>query len=319
MYKENKTQTEIAKSIGVSKSTICRELKRNMRPHGSAYNYKEAHLVSQKRWRNAKKHIKLTEDMKVQIRNKLSLFWSPEQIAGYFRIQGLDCVSHERIYQMVWQDKKNGGTLYKQLRRRGRRYRKRGSKYLYGGTIPNRVDISERPPIVDDKTRFGDLEGDLVMGKGHQGAIVTIVDRMTNFSWSAMLPGKKAGDVSEAIIEMLRPLKGYLHTLTFDNGREFSGHEYVAKELGIKVYFARPYHSWERGCNENWNGLLRQFFPKGSSFDGVSPEKLPICTYLINTRPRKKLGFISPVSKICSIFANDTNLVSLINSVAFVG
>lgn len=110
---------------------------------------------------------------------------------------------------------------------------------------------------------------------------------MTNFTWSAILPGKKAGDVSEVIVEMLRPLKGYLHTLTFDNGREFSGHEYVARELGIRVYFARPYHSWERGCNENGNGLLRQFFPKDSSFDGVSPEKLPICTYLINTRPRK--------------------------------
>lgn len=319
MYKENKTQTEIAKSIGVSKSTICRELKRNMRPHGKVYNCSEAHLVSQKRWRNAKKHVRLDEGMKALIRNKLTLFWSPEQIAGYCRSQGIDCVSHERIYQMVWQDKKDGGTLYQQLRRRGRKHRKRSSKYLYGGTIPNRVDISERPPVVDDKARFGDLEGDLVIGKGQQGAIVTIVDRMTNFSWTAMLPGKKAGDVSSAIVEMLRPLKGYLHTLTFDNGREFSGHETLAKELGIKVYFARPYHSWERGCNENWNGLLRQFFPKGSSFEGVALEKPPICTYLINGRPRKKLGYLSPISKICSIFANDTDLVNLVNSVAFVG
>lgn len=318
MYKENKTQTEMAKAIGVSKSTICRELKRNTRPHGKVYNHEEAHLVSQKRWRNSKKHVKLTEDMETLIRNMLTLFWSPQQIAGYCKSQGIDCVSHERIYQMIWQDKRDGGTLYQQLRRRGRKYRKRGSKYLYGGTIPNRVDISERPPVVEDKDRFGDLEGDLVVGKDQRSTIVTIVDRMTNFSWTAKIAGKKSADVTKSIIQMLLPFKGLLHTLTFDNGREFSGHEQIAKELGIKVYFARPYHSWERGCNENWNGLLRQFFPKGSSFETVPPEKLPICTYLINSRPRKKLGYISPISKICSIFANDTNMVSLVNSVAFV-
>lgn len=191
MYKENKTQTEMAKAIGVSRSTICRELKRNMRPHGKVYNYQEAHLVSQKRWRNSKKHVKLTEDMRTLILNMLTLFWSPQQIAGYCKSQGIDCVSHERIYQMIWQDKKDGGTLYQQLRRRGRKYRKRGSKYLYGGTIPNRVDISERPPVVDGKERFGDLEGDLVIGKDQLSAIITIVDRMTNFSWTAMVAGKK--------------------------------------------------------------------------------------------------------------------------------
>lgn len=319
MYKEKKSQTDIANAIGVSKSTVCRELKRNMRPHGKVYNHQEAHLVSQKRWRNARKRVKLTDDLKALIRNKLAQFWSPEQIAGYFRAQGVDCVSHESIYQMIWRDKKDGGTLYLQLRRQGRKYRKRGSKYLYGGTIPNRVDIAERPSVVDDKSRFGDLEGDLVIGKGQQGAIVTIVDRMTNFSWTAMLEGKKADCVANAIIDLLRPFKGHLHTLTFDNGREFSGHELVAKELGISIYFARPYHSWERGCNENWNGLLRQFFPKGSSFVDVIPEKLPISTYLINTRPRKKLGYFSPVSIISCKFANDTKLVNLINSVAFVG
>lgn len=271
MYKEGKTQTEIAKVIVVSKSTICRELKRNMRPHGKVYNYKEAQLVSQKRWQNAKKRQKLTEDMKAQIRDKLSLFWSPEQIVGYFRRQGIDCVSHERIYRMSWQDKGEGGTLYLQLRRRGRKHRKRSSKYQYGGTIPNRVDIAERPSVVDEKRRFGDLEGNLVVGKGQQGTILTIVNRMTNYSWAAMLDGKKSEDVANAAIELLCPFKDHLHTLTFDNGREFSGHEKNSKNLGVSVYFAKPYHSWERGCNENWNGQLRQFFPKGSSFEGVPP------------------------------------------------
>ena len=218
MYKENKTQTEIAKSIGVSKSTVCRELARNMRPNGRVYNYHEAHLVSQKRWRNAKKHIKLTDDMKILIRNKLALFWSPEQIRGYCRSMGIECVSHESIYQMILQDKKEGGKLYLQLRRRGRRHRKRNNKYLYNGTIPNRVDITDRPSVVDDKTRFGDLEGDLVIGKDQRGAIVTIVDRMTNFSWTAMLESKKADGVALGIIKMLRPFKELLHTLTFVAG-----------------------------------------------------------------------------------------------------
>lgn len=318
MYKEKSSQTEIAKAISVSKSTVCRELKRNMRPHGKVYNYKEAQLVSQKRWRKARKHVKLDEDMQAQVRNKLALFWSPEQITSSLRAEGVDCVSHETIYKMIWQDKKDGGTLYKQLRRQGRRHKKRGSKYQYRGTIPNRVDISERPPVVEDRCRFGDLEGDLVIGQGQHGAIVTIVDRMTRFSWAAMLDSKKAEGVADAVVRMLRPFKGYLHTLTFDNGREFSHHDIIAKELGIQVFFARPYHSWERGSNENWNGLLRQFFPKGTSFVAIPPEKLPICTYLINSRPRKNLNFISPIQKICRIFANDTRIVNLVKSVAIV-
>ena len=318
MYKEGKNQTEIAKAISVNKSTICRELKRNMRPHGKVYNYQEAHLVSQKRWKKARKRIRLDEDMKARIRNKLSLFWSPEQICGYFWKESVPCVSHERIYQWIWQDKRDGGSLYKQLRRQGRKYRKRGSKYLYRGAIPNRVDISERPAVVEERCRFGDLEGDLVLGHGQSGSIVTIVDRMSNYSWSAMIDSKKADAVADAVISMLRPFKGLVHTLTFDNGREFSNHQKIAEELGIQVFFAKPYHSWERGTNENWNGLLRQFFPKGSSFENTPPEKLPLSTYLINSRPRKKLNFFSPNQKLSRIFANDTRLVDLVNSVAIV-
>ena len=318
MRKEGKSQTEIAKAISVDKSTVCRELKRNSRPHGRQYDYREAHLVSQKRWKNARKRILLDEDMKAMIRGKLALFWSPEQISGFCRRSGIRCVSHESIYRMIYRDKEDGGSLYLQLRRRGRRYRKRGGKYQYRGTIPNRTDISERPAVVDRRERFGDLEGDLVVGSGQQGAIVTIVDRMTGYSWSAMLDGKRADGVADAVIAMLRPFRGLLHTITFDNGREFSSHEAIAEELGVQVFFARPYHSWERGTNENWNDLLRQFFPKGSSFEGVPPEKLPVCTYLINSRPRKKLNYFSPNQKICSIFANDSKLVSLVNSVAFV-
>ncbi len=289
-----------------------------MRPHGKVYNYQEAHLVAQKRWKKARKRILLDEDMKARIRNKLSLFWSPEQICGYFGKESVPCVSHERIYQWVWQDKRDGGSLYRQLRRQGRKYRKRGSKYLYRGTIPNRVDISDRPAVVEERCRFGDLEGDLVLGHGQTGSIVTIVDRMSNYSWSAMLDSKKADAVADAVISMLRPFKGLLHTLTFDNGREFSNHQKIAEELGIQVFFAKPYHSWERGTNENWNGLLRQFFPKGSSFENTPPEKLPLSTYLINSRPRKKLNYFSPNQKLSRIFANDTRLVDLVNSVAIV-
>ncbi len=302
--------------IGVNKSTVSREINRNKDEINGIYDSAKAQAKSEARQKAKSRFHRLTEKMHELIVTKLCMDWSPEQIKGYCVVYGIDCVSHETIYQMIWNDKKMGGVMYKHLRRKGRHKTKRGSKNQYRGLIPNRVDIDERPAIVDEKVRFGDLEGDTIIGKNHKGAIVTINDRMTGFSWSEQLDDKGADNVADAIIRMLLPFKGHLHTLTFDNGREFAHHEKVAKALDIKIFFAKAYHSWERGANENTNGLYRQYIPKGSDFQSLNRDLLPMARLMINSRPRKRLNFLSPIQKLCRIFAFDCKLLNIVKKVA---
>ena len=308
----------IAKAIGVDRSTVYRELKRNKDEKSGLYKQEVAQAKCDKRHHEKRKRNCVDDEVRQYIINKLSTDWSPEQIAGYAKVNGIRCVSHETIYKLVWDDKSKGGELHSHLRRKGRHKAKRGSKNAYRGLIPNRIDIDERPKEVDDKTRFGDLEGDTIVGKNHKGSIVTLNDRALGLSWSMQLPDKNSDNVADAIIEMLLPFKGYLHTLTFDNGREFAHHERVSEALGIKIYFAKPYHSWERGANENLNGLYRQYIPKGTAFEDVTDEQLAMARWLINTRPRKRFGFLSPIQKIYSTFANDSKFINILNKVAFI-
>ena len=183
-------------------------------------------------------------------------------------------------------------------------YRKRGNLKDRRGIIKNRVDISERPPIVDAKVRFGDLEIDTVIGKNHQGALLTINDRVTGLVWIRLLEGKESDPLTKCAIEALMPIKHQLHTITADNGKEFAKHEIIAKELDLDIYFAKPYHSWERGANENTNGLIRQYFPKGSSFENITHEQVRYVQNQLNNRPRKKLGFLSPNEYFLANFEN---------------
>jgi IS30 family transposase len=181
-----------------------------------------------------------------------------------------------------------------------------------------RADISERQTEVDLKARLGDLEGGTNVGKNHKGAFVTLNDRKTGFSWSMQLDTKESDGVADAIIKMLSPFAGYLHTLTFDNGREFVRHEKVSKALGIKIYFAKPYHSSERGANENPNALYSQYIPKGTDFSTLDKDTLPLSGILINTRPRKRLNFFSPIQEIHRIFATDIKFKTIFNEIALV-
>ena len=318
MYANNCSKTMIANAIGVHKSTIGRELSRNKDEKSGTYKYDIAQAKCEKRHHEKPKRTRMNDEVRTFVVNKLSIDWSPEQISGYAKANGIACVSHETIYRMVWDDKSDGGELYTHLRRKGRHKAKRGSKNAYRGLIPNRVDIDERPKEVDQKERFGDLEGDTIVGKNHKGSIVTLNDRAMGLSWSARLPDKNSDNVADAIIDMLLPFKGYLHTLTFDNGREFAHHERVSEALGIKIFFAKPYHSWERGANENLNGLYRQYIPKGTAFEDVTDEQLTMARWLINTRPRKRFNFVSPIQKIYATFTNDTNFINILNKVAFI-
>jgi IS30 family transposase len=190
--------------------------------------------------------------------------------------------------------KKAKGSLFTHLRRKGRKYRKRGSAKDNRGIIKNRVDISQRPAIVNEKIRLGDLEIDTIIGKNHQGAILTINDRVSSYVWMAKLSGKNADELAMKAVEILQPHAHRIHTITGDNGKEFADHKKIAQQIGIDFYFAKPYHSWERGANENTNGLIRQYFPKGSSFESITDKQIQYVQHKLNNRPRKKLGFLSP-------------------------
>lgn len=292
LKKSGMTQQCIADTLGTSQSTVSRELKRNTGRRG--YRHKQAQRLSNERRIQATKAIKMTPAMIERVEEKLLEKWSPEQISGWLRETYGESLSHERIHQHIWEDKRCGGELYLCLRRQGKKYQKRCQGKTSRGRIRNRVGIEQRPAVVEEKSRIGDWEIDTMIGKGHRGALVTIVERATQFTLVACVPDKSAESVTAATIELLKPYQGALHTITADNGKEFAYHEQLTAELGAAVYFARPYHSWERGLNENTNGLLRQYWPKKTDFTQVTQDEVATVVAQLNQRPRKTLGFKSP-------------------------
>lgn len=286
------SQRQIASEIGVSQSTVSRELSRNSGDRG--YRYKQAHRKAAERRDSACKATKMTVFVIGLIESKLQLDWSPEQISGWLKKARSISISHEAIYLHIWDNKQSGGILYRHLRRQGKKYDKRRNGKSTRGHIKNRVGIEERPDIVEERSRLGDWEIDTVIGKGHQGALVTIVERATQKILCAQVANKTEAEVTKATITLLAPYKEHVHTITADNGKEFSGHEKIAKALDADVYFAHPYSSWQRALNENLNGLLRQYFPKGTNLKLVSQAAVRKAVRRLNTRPRKTLGFKTP-------------------------
>ena len=258
------SQAHIARQIGVDPSTISRELVRNTGARG--YRFKQAHeKASQRRQEASDKPRKMTPDLVELIEEKLTQEqWSPDQISGRLAKDGVAFISHERIYQHVWKDKKDGGTLYLHLRHSGKKYNRRKGKNSGRGLISNRVDIDQRPPIVAAKSRIGDWEADTIIGANHKGVVMSHVERTSKYTKLAKLPDKNADSVVQACARVLLPLADQIETITYDNGKEFASHAQIATSLGALSYFAKPYHSWERGLNEHTNGLFRQYFPKGS-------------------------------------------------------
>ena len=193
---------------------------------------------------------------------------------------------------------------------KGRKYAKRGSEYKRRGQIVDRVDIDQSPNEVATKKRFGDLEGDTIIGKNHKGAIATFNDRKTGMLWMKKLSGKEADPLAAAAVELLLGVKPLLHTMTLDNGKEFAKHALIAHELEIDIYFAHPYHSWERGANENTNGLIRQYFPKGTNFDEITEEQVAKVQTILNNRPRKRLGYKTPLEAFLEMYPDCGNNVA---------
>ncbi len=286
------SMNEIAKSLNRSQSTISREVKRNKGKRG--YRHKQANGFAQERHTNKKKSIKVTDSIKEQIIQHLEEGWSPEQIAGRLKKEGVVSLHHETIYKLILRDKEAGGKLYTHLRHQNKRYRKRYGNAHNRTGIPNRVDIDERPEEANNRERLGDWEGDTMIGKQHKGALVTLDERQTKLRLALPVRRKTSNEVAQAIISLLEPIKEFVSSLTFDNGKEFSLHTAIAQALDCDTYFAKPYHSWERGQNENANGLLRQYFPKSMELIDVTVQQVFDAVHKLNSRPRKCLGFRTP-------------------------
>ena len=290
--KNKMSHNQIAQAIGRSQSTVSREISRNTGLKG--YRYKQANRFARERHTCKEKAVKMTNEIKYIVSICLQHDWSPEQIAGRLREEEVVFLHHETIYQYLLADKANGGQLYKQLRHQEKTYRKRyGSAHNRTG-IPDRRDIDERPAAANSRERIGDWEADTIIGKNHKGAIVTLDERKSKLRLAAPLPGKKAKYVKDAVTALFSPIKQFVTTITFDNGKEFTLHKEIAEEIECETYFAKPYHSWERGQNENANGLLRQYFPKSMELLDITVQQVISAVDRLNSRPRKCLNFKTP-------------------------
>lgn len=279
---------EIAKAIGVHYSTVYREIKRN--GNKRSYNAETAEQKNRQRWQRMHRRRKYKGELRQLVRKYLLEDWSPQQIVGYLQRHTSWKLSHETIYKELRDDKANNGELLQHTRHK-LKHRHRPVTEHY--TIPDRRDISERPGEANGK-RFGDWEADLIVGPENKGAILTLTERLTNYSIATKLNGKNADEVAKAMIRELLPYKETLKTITTDNGKEFSKHTQVTKRLGVLVYFARPFHAWEKGAVENFNGLLRQYIPKRQDIRNVTEKEVKAYQYRINSRPRAKLNFDTP-------------------------
>ena len=290
--KEGVSQNIISEMLGRSQSSITREIRRNTGKRG--YRHNQANNFAKERHKNKEKAVKLTEEIKELLNRYIKQDWSPEQIVGRLKLDGSIHLHHETVYQYILEDKLSGGQLYKHLRHQNKTYRKRyGSGHNRTG-IPNRVDIDERPAEANNRERIGDWEADTIIGKNHQGAIVTLDERKSKLRLAAPLLGKKAVYVKEEMIKLLKPIEHVVKTITFDNGKEFALHEKIAQQINCNSYFAKPYHSWERGQNENANGLLRQYFPKSMELVNVTKQQVLTAVHKLNSRPRKCLDYKTP-------------------------
>lgn len=283
--------TEIAQALDVHKSSISRELRRNTGERG--YRPKQADEKARARRANATPKKRISTETWEGVDEKLRQDWSPEQVSGWLEKRQAIHISPEWIYQHILADQQAAGDLATHLRQHGKR-RKRYGQYDRRGNLPDRVSIDERPPRVDQRERLGDWEIDTLIGQGHQGALVSLVERKSRYTLLQPVIQRLAHLVADATISLLRPFADVVHTITGDNGKEFAEHVRIAETLNANFYFAHPYSAWERGTNENTNGLVRQYFPKKTDFSKVGLAETKLAVDRLNQRPRKCLDFKTP-------------------------
>ena len=305
LLKAGHSQSKIAEIIGVHKSTISRELTRNVPTRGryaNEYRPQTAQRKTDQRHHDKRKHRRFTEDLKQEATEWLEKEkLSPELISGRWAVRGIDGVSHEAIYQWIWRGKhqKDPATkkLYTHLKH-GRRRRRRGNYNDSRGILTGRVGIEERPKVVEDRTRLGDLEGDFMIGKDHKSALLVITNRATLLTRLKKVASREADPTEDTIEKMLeRVPKAFIKTKTLDNDKAFANHQSIGKKLDAAVYFTRPYTSQDKGTVENRIGVIRQFFPKGTDLREVSTQRTKTVGRYINNRPIRKFNYLSPIQQ----------------------
>lgn len=294
-------QHQIAKAIGRSPSTISRELRRNIGNRADGiYRAEAAHQHAIARRRRARKGTQFTDDQWAYIESLIKQDWSPEQIAGVLRRDGPFEISHETIYKYILRDKKKGGRLYKHLRIMPKVRRKRYNTKDSRGRLEGKRHISTRPKAINDRSEFGHWEGDTVMGSDRHHCLLTLVERQTGYLIIKKLAARTAANTTAAAIEAVKENYHQFKTITFDNGTEFHDYQTLEYSQLVMCYFATPYHSWERGTNENTNGLIRQYLPKGHTMEDLNQSQCDAIALKINTRPRKRLLYFTPQERYTS-------------------
>lgn len=283
--------TEISTRTGIPKCTVSRELRRNGNTGG--YDAKRAQRLCEKRRKHG--HFKICDGLLVRVDEMLQEQYSPEQISGRLALCHGIALSHECIYQFVYRDRRQGGERHQNLRLGRKKRRKRLGRPDNRGKIPNKTMIDQRPAHINERREYGHFEGDTVVGAGHQGVLVTLVERKSKLALIARADDKSAEAVKHQIVKLFEQSPIAAKSVTFDNGTEFALHEQIAAEANVHVYFAFPYHSWERGLNENTNGLIRQYFPKKKNLKELTDEQVCAVQNKLNNRPRKSLGFLTPI------------------------
>jgi transposase, IS30 family len=291
LLRNGSSQKEIAEIIGVHPSTISRELRRAGMNRENYHRLTAQKDADSQEWSGYRVDPELLKLAETKLREEQ---WSPQQISAVFAKQGIGRISHETLYQHIYRDKNAQGTLHTHLRHRCKSYRKRGLGRERRGRLTGQVMIDERPAIVETRSRIGDWEMDTIIGRPGGKVLVTMVERKSRYTLIGLADSKEAKHVSLQLYENLIIHRAKLETMTFDNGKEFAHHQFLADLLECKAYFAHPYHSWERGLNENTNGLIRQYFPKGDSFDELTQADVKRVETLLNTRPRKCLAYQTP-------------------------
>lgn len=283
----------IAAALGRHRCTIAREVKRNATPYDGAYRPNMAVEMTNGRRSRSRRNARYELADFASIESLLEQRWSPEQIVGRRRSEGLTVMSHETIYLHIWRDKENGGSLWQHLRGSRKQRRKRYGRNDSRGRLAGKRMIGQRPAVVDGRTRLGDWELDTVHGRG-KPSVVTIVERKSGLVRIGPLPRATVEHTNARIIELLASEPHPVRTLTSDNGVEFHGYKQIEQALGATVYFATPHHAWERGTNENTNGLIRQYAPKGTSLADLTQARCNKIAAALNHRPRRRLGFRTP-------------------------
>src|SRR6266498_569702 len=288
------SNAKIAQLMERHPSTISRELRRNSTPYDGRYRWTRAQEQANGRRSRSRRNSRFTDEQWHLVEQLVRADFSPEQISGRLRCDQVLRISHETIYQRIWNDKRHGGTLFGRLRQRPR-YRKRYGTNEKRGRLPGKCHISERPLSAEQRQELGHWEMDTVIGSATSDCILTLVERLTGCLLIAKLPARNAAAVNRRLLQIIAEQPHLFRTITVDNGTEFHAYEQIERLTGVLFYFATPYHSWERGTNENTNGLIRQYLPKRTTMKGHTQSRCNQIASILNNRPRKRHSFLTPI------------------------